>query len=73
MVKQIRTSSVSGARSLAVGGPHAVARAVAALDRSTWLQWQPSRGFQLGDALVAAVLRHPGVHPITKRVSQNVR
>jgi hypothetical protein len=45
-------------------------RAAAALDRNTWLQWQPSRGFQLGDAIVAAVLRHPGVHPITKRVSQ---
>ena len=48
-------------------------RAAAALDRNTWLQWQPSRGFQLGDAIVAAVLRHPGVHPITKRVSMNVR
>ena len=57
-----RNGSVSGAD-----------RAAAALDRNTWLQWQPSRGFQLGDAIVAAVLRHPGVHPITKRVSMNVR
>ena len=48
-------------------------RAAAALDRATWLNWQPSRGYQLGDAIVAAVLRHPGVHPITRRVSQNVR
>jgi len=48
-------------------------RAAAAKDRATWLQWQPSRGYQLGDAIVAAVLRHSGVHPITKRVSMNVR
>ncbi len=48
-------------------------RAAAALDRSTWLSWQPSRGFQLGDAIVRAVLDYSGVHPITKRVSQNVR
>lgn len=48
-------------------------RAAAALDRNTWLQWQPSRGFQLGDAIVRAVLNYPGVHPITKRVSMNVR
>lgn len=48
-------------------------RAAAAKDRATWLQWQPSRGFQLGDAIVRAVLNHPGVHPITKRVSMNVR
>ena len=68
MAKQTRTTSVSGARSLSGGD-----RAAAALDRNTWLQWQPSRGFQLGDAIVAAVLRHPGVHPITKRVSMNVR
>lgn len=68
MVKQIRTSSVSGARSLSGGD-----RAAAALDRNTWLQWQPSRGYQLGDAIVRAVLNHPSVHPITKRVSQNVR
>ena len=62
MSKQTRVSSVSGGE-----------RAAARLDRDTWLQWQPSRGFQLGDAIVAAVLRHPGVHPITKRVSMNVR
>lgn len=48
-------------------------RAAAAKDRATWLQWQPSRGYQLGDAIVRAVLKHPGVHPITKRVAQNVR
>ena len=48
-------------------------RAAAALDRSTWLQWQPSRGYQLGDAIVRAVLNYKGVHPITWRVSQNVR
>ena len=48
-------------------------RAAAALDRAAWLQWQPSRGWQLGDAIVRAVLAYPGVHPITKRVSQNVR
>ena len=57
-----RVSSVSGGD-----------RAAAALDRNTWLSWVPSRGYQLGDAIVAAVLRHPGVHPITKRVSMNVR
>ena len=68
MAKQTRTTSVSR-NGLVSGGE----RAAAALDRNTWLQWQPSRGFQLGDAIVAAVLRHPGVHPITKRVSQNVR
>jgi len=63
MAKQnTRMSSVSGGD-----------RAAAALDRNTWLSWVPSRGYQLGDAIVAAVLRHPGVHPITKRVSQNVR
>lgn len=48
-------------------------RAAAALDRNTWLNWQPSRGYQLGDAIVRAVLAHPTVHPITKRVSMNVR
>lgn len=48
-------------------------RAAAAKDRAAWLQWQPSRGYQLGDAIVRAVLRHPVVHPITKRVAQNVR
>ena len=48
-------------------------RAAAALDRNTWLNWMPSRGYQLGDAIVRAVLNHPGVHPITKRVSMNVR
>ena len=48
-------------------------RAAARLDRDTWLQWQPSRGFQLGDAIVRAVLNYSGVHPITKRVAQNVR
>ena len=48
-------------------------RAAAAKDRATWLQWQPSRGYQLGDAIVRAVLNYPGVHPITRRVSQNVR
>ena len=69
MAKQIVSrASVSGARSLSAGD-----RAAAALDRNTWLSWVPSRGYQLGDAIVAAVLRHPGVHPITKRVAQNVR
>jgi len=48
-------------------------RAAAAKDRATWLQWQPSRGYQLGDAIVRAVLNYSGVHPITKRVSINVR
>ena len=48
-------------------------RAAARLDRDTWLQWQPSRGYQLGDAIVRAVLNYSGVHPITKRVSMNVR
>ena len=48
-------------------------RAAAAKDRATWLQWQPSRGYQLGDAIVRAVLNYSGVHPITKRVSMNVR
>lgn len=62
MAKQIRTSTVSGGE-----------RAAARLDRDTWLQWQPSRGYQLGDAIVRAVLNYPGVHPITKRVAQNVR
>lgn len=69
MAKQIVSrASVSGARSLSAGE-----RAAAALDRNMWLQWRPTRGHQLGDAIVAAVLRHPGVHPITKRVAQNVR
>ena len=48
-------------------------RAAARLDRDTWLNWMPSRGYQLGDAIVRAVLAHPHVHPITKRVAQNVR
>ena len=62
-------------------------RAAARLDRDTWLNWSPqgrpgtpnyrrghlARGYQLGDAIVRAVLAHPTVHPITKRVSQNVR
>ena len=60
--------SVSGARSLSAGD-----RAAAALDRNTWLNWMPSRGYQLGDAIVRAVLNYNGVHPITKRVAQNVR
>ncbi len=64
MFKQNRYSA-----SIVSGGE----RAAAALDRSTWLNWQPSRGYQLGDAIVRAVLNHPSVHPITKRVSQNVR
>jgi hypothetical protein len=62
MTKQIRTNSVSGGE-----------RAAAALDRSTWLNWQPSRDSLLGHAIVRAVLAYPGVHPITKRVSMNVR
>ena len=45
----------------------------AALDRNTWLQWQPSRGFQLKEAMINACLAYNGVHPITKRVSMNVR
>ena len=62
MTKQTIRSSVSGAE-----------RAAAALDRATWLNWQSSRGYQLGDAIVRAVLNYPGVHPITKRVALNVR
>lgn len=61
-VHSVSRSSVSGGE-----------RAAAALDRNTWLNWMPSRGHQLGDAIVRAVLNHPGVHPITRRVSQNVR
>ena len=69
MAKQIVSrASVSGARSLSAGD-----RAAAALDRNTWLNWMPSRGYQLGDAIVRAVLNYNGVHPITKRVSMNVR
>ena len=48
-------------------------RAAARFDRDTWLNWKPSRGFQLGDAIVRAVLAHPTVHPITKRVAQHVK
>ena len=48
-------------------------RVAAATDRATWLNWTPSRGYQLGDAIVRAVLNYPGVHPITKRVALNVR
>lgn len=63
MAKQTnRVSSVSGGE-----------RAAARLDRDTWLQWQPSRGYQLGDAIVRAVLNYSGVHPITMRVALNVR
>ena len=60
MVKQ--TNNVSGGE-----------RAAAALDRSTWLNWQPSRGFQLKEAMISACLAYNGVHPITKRVYLNVR
>ena len=63
-----RVHSVSRVTSVSGGD-----RAAAALDRNTWLQWRPVRGHQLGDAIVRAVLNHPGVHPITLRVSQNVR
>ena len=62
-----RVTSVSRNGSVS-GGDRA-----AALDRNTWLNWQPSRGWQLGDAIVRAVLNYSGVHPITKRVSMNVR
>ena len=48
-------------------------RAAARLDRDTWLNWRPVRGHQLGDAIVRAVLAHPSVHPITKRVAQHVK
>jgi hypothetical protein len=48
-------------------------RAAAAKDRAEWLNWQPSRGFQLKEAMINACLAYDGVHPITKRVSQNVR
>jgi hypothetical protein len=48
-------------------------RAAAAKDRAAWLQWQPSRGFQLKEAMINACLAYNGVHPITKRVSMNVR
>lgn len=58
----IRVSSVSGAE-----------RAAARLDRDTWLTWKPARGNQMREALISAVLAHPTVHPITKRVSMNVR
>ena len=69
MAKQmVSRASVSGARSLSGGD-----RAAAALDRATWLNWMPSRGYQLGDAIVRAALNYSGVHPITKRVAQNVR
>jgi len=62
MAKQTRVHSVSGAD-----------RAAAAKDRNTWLNWQPSRGFQLKEAMISACLAYNGVHPITKRVSINVR
>ena len=64
MFKQNRYSA-----SIVSGGE----RAAAALDRSTWLNWQPSRGFQLKEAMINACLAYNGVHPITKRVSMNVR
>ncbi len=63
-----RVSSVSRNDAL-YGGE----RAAAALDRNTWLNWQPSRGFQLKEAMINACLAYNGVHPITKRVSMNVR
>lgn len=63
-----RVTSVSRNGSVS-GGDRAAAR----LDRDTWNHWQPSRGYQMGDAIVRAVLNYKGVHPITKRVSQNVR
>jgi hypothetical protein len=62
MSKQTRSNVVSGGE-----------RAAAAMDRATWLNWQPSRDYQLAQALINAVLAFPGVHPITKRVSMNVR
>ena len=51
----------------------ALERAAASLDRATWLSWNPSRGFQLKEAMINACLAYNGVHPITKRVSMNVR
>jgi len=72
-VENVMAKTVSRVTSVSRNGPVPWVGVATDLDRSTWLNWQPSRGFQLGDAIVAAVLRHPGVHPITKRVSQNVR
>ena len=68
MAKNVaRVTSVSRNGSVSGGD-----RAAAALDRSTWLNWQPSRGFQLKEAMINACLAYNGVHPITKRVSMSV-
>lgn len=45
----------------------------AALDRSTWLNWKPSRGGQMAIAMVDAVVRSPKNGMVEQRVAQNVR
>ena len=48
-------------------------RAAAALDRATWLNWKPSRDYQLAHALVDATVRSPNNGPVEQRVALNVR
>ena len=72
-VENVMAKTVSRVTSVSRNGSVSGGDRAAALDRSTWLQWQPSRGFQLKEAMINACLAYNGVHPITKRVSMNVR
>ncbi len=48
-------------------------RAAARLDRDTWLNWQPSRDYQLAHALTDALIRSPHNRAVEQRIAQNVR
>ena len=48
-------------------------RAAARLDRDTWLNWRPTRGYQLAHALTDALIRSPNNGPVEQRIAMNVR
>ena len=48
-------------------------RAAAALDRATWVNWKPSRGFQCAYALTDALIRSPHNRALEQRIAQNIR
>lgn len=48
-------------------------RAAARLDRDTWLNWKPTRDYQLAHAMVDAVVCSANNGPVEKRVALSVR
>lgn len=48
-------------------------RAAARLDRDTWINWKPSRDYQLAHALTDALVRSPNNGKVEQRIAMNVR